>query len=74
MKLIIVESPTKAKTLQGFLGTRYKVLSSFGHIRDLPASELGVDTENDFKPRYVIPTKARKTITALKEAAKKAAQ
>ena len=72
MKLIIVESPTKAKTLQGFLGTRYKVLSSFGHIRDLPASELGVDTENDFKPRYVIPTKARKTITALKEAAKKA--
>jgi len=69
MKLLIVESPTKAKTLSGFLGKGYKILSSFGHVRDLPKSELGVDVEKDFEPRYVIPTKARKVISELKKAA-----
>ncbi|MBI2042674.1 MAG: type I DNA topoisomerase [Candidatus Nealsonbacteria bacterium] len=67
MKLIIVESPTKSKTLQSFLGKDYKVLSSFGHVRDLPKGSLGVDLENNFKPKYVIPTKSRKTVTALKK-------
>jgi len=62
MQLIIVESPTKANTIKKFLGKDYKVLASFGHVRDLPKSELGVDVENNFTPKYVIPLKARKTI------------
>ncbi len=69
--LIIVESPTKAKTIQKFLGSGYKVLSSFGHVRDLPKRKLGVDVENDFAPDYIIPTKAKKTVAALKKAIKK---
>ncbi len=68
-RLVIVESPTKAKTISKFLGKGYKVLSSFGHVRDLPKSKLGVDPENNFKPKYVIPTKARKTVNSLKKAA-----
>ncbi|MBI2003154.1 MAG: type I DNA topoisomerase, partial [Candidatus Wildermuthbacteria bacterium] len=72
MKLVIVESPTKAKTIQKFLGSGYRVQSSFGHIRDLPKSRIGVDTDNNFEPQYVIPTKARKTATALKKEAEKA--
>ncbi|MFH1656631.1 MAG: type I DNA topoisomerase [Candidatus Nealsonbacteria bacterium] len=71
MNLIIVESPTKAKTLEKFLGSKYKVLSSYGHIRDLPEKELGIDIEKDFKPEYVIPTKAKKTIAELKKAVQK---
>ncbi|MFH1894585.1 MAG: type I DNA topoisomerase [Patescibacteria group bacterium] len=70
MQLIIVESPTKAKTLQGFLGPKYKVLASLGHIRDLPKNDLGVDVENNFEPKYIIPTKARKIIKLLKDAVK----
>jgi len=72
MKLIIVESPTKARSIQKFLGSDYKILSSFGHIRDLPKSKLGLDVEKDFKPDYVIPTKARKTVNLLKKEAEKA--
>src|SRR3989344_2346662 len=72
MQLVIVESPTKAKTIQKFLGTKYKITSSFGHVRDLPKSELGVDVEGNFEPKYVIPTKARKTVSELKKEAKKA--
>lgn len=68
MKLVIVESPTKANTIQRFLGSKYKVLSSYGHVRDLPKSELGIDVENNFEPKYIIPMKARKTIKALKKA------
>ncbi len=67
MQLIIVESPTKGATIEKFLGKGYKVVSSFGHIRDLPKNELGVDVENNFQPRYVVPLKARKTVTALKK-------
>lgn len=67
MRLIIVELPTKSKTLQSFLGPEYKVLSSYGHIRDLPKSELGIDIEQNFKPKYIIPLKARKTANALKK-------
>lgn len=72
MNLIIVESPTKAKTISKFLGKEYKVESSFGHIRDLPKSDLGVDLENNFEPKYVIPTKAKKRVTELKKLAKEA--
>ncbi|MFC1703069.1 type I DNA topoisomerase, partial [Patescibacteria group bacterium] len=68
-KLVIVESPTKAKTIAKFLGKGHKVLSSFGHIRDLPKKELGVDVENGFKPKYVIPTKSKKIASELKKAA-----
>jgi DNA topoisomerase I len=70
MQLIIVESPTKAKTIQKFLGPKYKVLSSYGHVRDLPKNELGIDIEKDFEPKYIIPMKARKTIKELKAAVK----
>ena len=70
MRLIIVESPTKAATIKKFLGENYKVLASFGHVRDLPKGELGVDLENGFEPKYVIPTKARKNLKLLKDAVK----
>jgi DNA topoisomerase-1 len=66
MNLIIVESPTKSKTISKFLGPEYRVLSSYGHIRDLPKGEFGVEIENDFEPKYVIPTKSRKIINLLK--------
>ena len=72
MDLIIVESPKKAKTITKFLGSNYKVTSSFGHIRDLPKSKMGIDIENNFEPKYIIPVKARKAVKNLKELAKKA--
>ena len=72
MNLIIVESPTKAKTISKFISNDYKVESSFGHIRDLPKSEMGVDIEGDFTPKYVIPLKAKKTVANLKKIAAKA--
>lgn len=71
MDLIIVESPTKAKTISKFLANKYKVESSFGHIRDLPKSDMGIDIEHGFEPRYVIPTTAKKTVANLKSAVKK---
>ena len=74
MDLIIVESPTKAKTISKFLDKKYLVESSFGHIRDLPKSEMGVDIEHDFAPKYIIPTKAKKTVSTLKAAAKKSTE
>ena len=72
MNLVIVESPTKAKTITKFLGRDYKIESCFGHVRDLPKSETGIDIENNFQPKYVIPAKARKTISQLKKDAAKA--
>ncbi|MFA5358855.1 MAG: type I DNA topoisomerase [Patescibacteria group bacterium] len=72
MKLVIVESPTKAKTISRFLGKDYKVDSSYGHVRDLPKSKLGVDIEHDFAPQYVIFRKNQKRLTALKKLAAKA--
>ncbi len=72
MKLIIVESPTKAKTISGFLGKDFKVLSSYGHVRDLPKSKLGIDVKNNFLPTYVIPTKAKENVETLKKEASKA--
>mgnify|MGYP001806174304 FL=1 len=72
MKLIIVESPTKAKTISKFLNKDYRVDSSFGHVRDLPAREMGIDIANNFTPKYVTPLKAKKTVSTLKAAAAKA--
>jgi len=72
MKLVIVESPTKAKTITKFLGSGYKIESSFGHVRDLPTSVMGIDMENNFKPKYVVPVRAKKNLNKLKELAKKA--
>ncbi len=72
MQLVIVESPTKAKTITRFLGSGYKVLASFGHIRDLPKSKLGVDVKDNFEPTYVISTEKKENLKALKDAAKKA--
>lgn len=72
MKLVIVESPTKAKTISKFLGKDYSVESSYGHIRDLPKGKLGVDVDNNFEPQYVIPRKVQKRVTALRKKAAKA--
>ncbi len=73
MKLVIVESPTKAKTLAKYLPKeQYAITSSRGHIRDLPKKGLGVDVEHNFEPEYEIPAKAKKTITELKNLAKDA--
>jgi DNA topoisomerase I len=82
--LVIVESPTKARTLERFLGDQYSVKSSFGHVRDLPDSasqvpeeikkkkwgRIGVDTDGDFKPYYVVPEDKRKNVAELKAALK----
>ena len=70
--LVIVESPTKANTIKKFLGADTSVLSSYGHIRDLPKSTLGIDIEKDFEIKYVIPTKARKNVNLLKKEVEKA--
>jgi len=68
MLLIIVESPTKAHTIQKFLsGGDFIVRSSYGHVRDLPKSELGIDIENNFEPKYIIPQKAKKRVAELKK-------
>ena len=70
--LVIVESPAKAKTIEKFLGADYKVLSSYGHIRDLKEKGLGVDVKNDFKPDYVISTDKAELVKTLKKSAKEA--
>ena len=74
MKLIIVESPTKAKTISRFLDKNYHIDSSFGHVRDLPQTSLGVNVDNHFEPHYVIPKKARPHIKRLGEEAKRASE
>lgn len=68
--LVIVESPAKAKTIEGYLGKDFQVMSSYGHIRDLPGKELGVDIENRFEPSYVVSADKTKVISELKKAAK----
>ncbi|MGZ8203773.1 MAG: type I DNA topoisomerase, partial [Burkholderiales bacterium] len=86
--LVIVESPAKARTLSRFLGTKYRVEASYGHIRDLPDSaaevpaeikgkpwgRMGVDTDGDFTPYYVVPADKRKNVAALKAAMKDASE
>jgi len=71
MRLILVESPTKSKTISKFLGPEYKILASYGHIRDLPKSKLGIDIENDFAPQYIIPQKSKKILRGIREEAEK---
>ncbi|MBO0321486.1 type I DNA topoisomerase [Muricauda sp. CAU 1633] len=70
--LVIVESPAKAKTIERFLGKEYQVESSFGHIVDLPSKELGVDVENDFKPKYTVDKEKKALVKKLKDLAQKA--
>ena len=73
-KLVIVESPAKARTVGKFLGRGYTVKASIGHIRDLPANRMGVDVEHDFAPRYVIPEKKKDVVRALREDARQASE
>lgn len=70
--LVIVESPAKAKTIEKFLGEKFKVVSSYGHISDLPSKELGVDVEGDFSPNYIVNDDKKKVVRELKFLAKKA--
>ncbi|NCC10855.1 MAG: type I DNA topoisomerase [Bacteroidia bacterium] len=70
--LVIVESPAKAKTIEKFLGKDFKVLSSYGHIRDLKKKEFSIDIEDDFQPHYEVPTDKQTLVNELKKEAKKA--
>jgi len=70
--LVIVESPTKAKTISRILGKEYKVLASMGHIVDLPKSRMGIEIDHDFAPTYIIPADKKKLVKELKDEVKKA--
>ena len=70
--LVIVESPAKAKTIEKYLGENYKVVSSYGHISDLPSNELGVDVDKGFAPKYIVSSDKKKVVSELKSHAKKA--
>ncbi len=72
--LVIVESPAKAKTIEKFLGKDYKVMSSYGHIRDLKTKEFSIDIDNNYTPQYVIPADKKKLVNELKAEAKVAKQ
>ena len=74
MNFVIVESPTKSRTIGKFLGKEFVVDSSFGHVRDLPKSTLGIDPSHDFAPHYVVPAKARAVVARLKKEAAKASR
>jgi DNA topoisomerase-1 len=73
-KMVIVESPAKARTVGRFLGRGYSVEASVGHIRDLPANRMGVDVEQDFEPRYVIPSKKKEVVKKLRARAQQASE
>jgi DNA topoisomerase-1 len=73
-KMVIVESPAKARTVGRFLGKGYSVRASVGHVRDLPSNRFGVDVENDFEPRYVIPVKRKDVVRELKADVKKSSE
>jgi DNA topoisomerase I len=68
--LVIVESPAKAKTIEGYLGKDFTVKSSFGHVRDLPDKDLGVDVKNGYQPAYEVSSDKTKIISELKKLAK----
>ena len=70
--LVIVESPAKVKTIKKFLGSNYDVMASNGHVRDLPKSQLGIDVEHDFEPKYITIRGKGDILAALRKAAKKA--
>ena len=69
--LLIVESPAKAKTIEKILGKDFQVNSCYGHIRDLEKASMGIDIENDFEPRYIVPDEKKKVVSELKALAKK---
>ena len=69
--LVIVESPAKAKTIEKYLGKRYKVIASMGHVRDLPRSQMGVDTEDNYEPKYITIRGKGPVVKDLKKYAKK---
>ena len=69
-KLVIVESPAKAKTIRKYLGSGYEVTASMGHIRDLPQSQLGIDVEKNYEPKYINIKGKEKVIRELKGLAK----
>ncbi|MCC6840583.1 MAG: type I DNA topoisomerase [Flavobacteriales bacterium] len=71
--LVIVESPAKAKTIEKYLGPGYTVLSSFGHVRDLPERDLSVDVDNGFEPNYIVPDEKKGKLAELRKQANKAA-
>ena len=71
-RLVIVESPAKAKTIEKYLGKDYAVRASLGHVRDLPKSKLGVDVDSDFRPQYLVPRDKAKHLKALKNEAQRA--
>ena len=70
--LVIVESPAKAKTIEKFLGTDFQVESSYGHIADLPSKEIGVDVNDNFKPKYEVSPDKKALVKKLKDLSKKA--
>ena len=70
--LLIVESPAKAKTIEGILGKDFEVKSCYGHIRDLEKNDMGIDIQNDFLPKYIIPDEKEKVVRELRQLAKKA--
>ena len=70
--LVIVESPAKAKTIKKFLGNTYKIEASMGHVRDLPKSQLGIDMENDYEPRYITIRGKGELLSKLRKEAKSA--
>ncbi len=70
--LVIVESPAKAKTIEGFLGEGFVVTSSMGHVRDLEKKDFGIDIENNYQPRYIVSSDKKKIVSELKKLAKEA--
>ena len=72
--LVVVESPAKARTLAGILGPEYDIRASIGHVRDLPKSSLGVDVEQGFEPRYLIPKDKQPVVQEIRKAAERASQ
>ena len=70
--LVIVESPAKVKTIKKFLGKNYEVVASNGHVRDLPKSQMGIDIENDFEPKYITIRGKGDILAKLRKEAKKA--
>ena len=70
--LVIVESPAKVKTIKKFLGSNYEVMASQGHVRDLPKSQMGIDVDNDFEPKYITIRGKGEILAALRKEAKKA--
>jgi DNA topoisomerase-1 len=72
--IVIVESPAKARTVDRFLGDKYNVRASVGHIRDLPSNRMGVDIDNDFHPHYIVPSKRKDVVRELRQAVKESSE